>query len=877
VPRPPVNWVTFSIDGREVTAPDGAMLVDGAKYGDVEIPVFCYEPKLGQPVGACRMCLVEIEGIPKLQTACSTAVKDGMVVHTQTDRVQGAQRAVVEFLLINHPLDCPVCDKGGECPLQDITYGWGPGTSRFIEPKRHFKKPLELSPLVAIDRERCILCYRCVRFSQEISEDYQLVLLERGEHSYVGTFDGHPYVAPFSGNIVELCPVGALTSRAYRFRARPWDIEGAGTVCTMCPAQCNVTLTVRDERVMRVLGRDHDEVDDGWLCDKGRFAYQHVHVDERITEPLVREGTELMPASWEKALAAASGALKRAGARAAAVAGGETTNEEAFLLQRLLRDGLGSHHLAARPGGELPADVARALANPALQASVPDLEYAHAVLLVDCDPIDDAPVLDLRIRKGVRRNGVKVAVASARPTALDARASAVLRHAPGSAEALLVALDAALAGDDGNLGGAATASGSNAQAVRDLAGFLRDAGEDLVIVYGERAMTAQAARALLNVAVRLGLPGRAGAGLLELPSSANGRGLREAGFAPGHGPAYTPLAPPAPTSSEPDPPPSGRDARGIAEGLADGSLATVWLHHADPLRAFPDRALWERALRTAQTVIAVESVLTDTVREHADVVFPAEAYAEKEGTLVHPDGRVQRLRPAIGRPRGVRGLWQAIADVAARCGSDLGVLTGPMASAQLFAAVPFYKGLTLDEIGGRGVRWPVTEAAQNFPHPPAPGWEPAALDVPPATAATDRMLRLGTFRSLWASKEVDASPALRFLRPQQVVELSPDDAGKLGLREGDRVEVGSNGTRVEGAVRLRAAIPGGSVFIAEGTHEQPANALTESLVEVRRVAGPAEPEPSAVPAQVAPAVEGLAEAPPSAPLPIPPKPPGGDS
>ena len=281
------------------------MLVDAAKYGDVEIPVFCYEPKLGQPVGACRMCLVEIEGIPKLQTACSTPVKDGMVVHTQTDRVHDAQRAVVEFLLINHPLDCPVCDKGGECPLQDITYGWGPGTSRYIEPKRHFKKPLELSPLVAIDRERCILCYRCVRFSQEISEDYQLILLERGAHSFVGTFDGHPYVAPFSGNIVELCPVGALTSSAYRFRARPWDIEGAGSVCTLCPAQCNVEFTVRDDRVMRVLARDNADVDDGWLCDKGRYAYQYVHVDERITQPLVREGTNLMPASWEKALDAA--------------------------------------------------------------------------------------------------------------------------------------------------------------------------------------------------------------------------------------------------------------------------------------------------------------------------------------------------------------------------------------------------------------------------------------------------------------------------------------------------------------------------------------------------------------------------------------------
>ncbi len=301
--RPETNWITFEIDGRQVRAPEGAMLVDAAKHGDVEIPYFCYEPKLGQPVGACRMCLVEIEGIPKLQTSCSTPVRDGMVVNTTSDRVKQAQNAIVEFLLVNHPLDCPVCDKGGECPLQDISYGWGAGHSRFIDPKRHFKKPLELSPLVAIDRERCILCYRCVRFSQEIAEDYQLVFLERGDHTFVGTHDGRPYVAPFSGNIIELCPVGALTSTAYRFRARPWDIEGSGTVCTMCPSQCNVELTVRDDaKVVRVLARDNEEVDDGWLCDKGRFGYQSFGSPERLTSPLVRDGGFLRPVSWERAL-----------------------------------------------------------------------------------------------------------------------------------------------------------------------------------------------------------------------------------------------------------------------------------------------------------------------------------------------------------------------------------------------------------------------------------------------------------------------------------------------------------------------------------------------------------------------------------------------
>src|ERR1700733_11961368 len=261
MPRPERKTIQLTIDGREVQAIEDSMLVDAAKQGDVEIPYFCYEPKLGHPVGACRMCLVEIEGIPKLQTSCSTPVKDGMVVHTQTDRVRHAQNAIVEFLLINHPLDCPVCDKGGECPLQDITFGWGLGRSRMIDPKRHFVKPLALSPLVAIDRERCILCYRCVRFSQEIAEDYQLVFAERGADTFVSTHNGQPY----------------------RFRARPWDIEDAGGICTLCPAQCNVTFTVRDERVMRVLARDYEGnkgVDDGWVCDKGRFAYQSIHVDE---------------------------------------------------------------------------------------------------------------------------------------------------------------------------------------------------------------------------------------------------------------------------------------------------------------------------------------------------------------------------------------------------------------------------------------------------------------------------------------------------------------------------------------------------------------------------------------------------------------------
>jgi NADH-quinone oxidoreductase subunit G len=820
VPRPVKETIAFSIDGLEVNAPAGTMLADAAKYGDVEIPVFCYEPKLGQPVGACRMCLVEIEGIPKLQTACSTPVRDGMVVFTQTDRVKEAQQAVVEFLLINHPLDCPVCDKGGECPLQDITYGWGPGRSRFIEPKRHFVKPLALSPLIAIDRERCILCYRCVRFSQEISEDYQLVLQERGAHSFVSTFDGHPYVAPFSGNIIELCPVGALTSQPYRFRARPWDVEGSGSVCTLCPAQCNVEFTVRDDRVLRVLSRDHDGVDDGWLCDKGRFAYQSVHVDSRVTHPLVRADGELVPVGWQRALDAAAAALRAAGSDSGAVAGGETTNEEGFLLAHLMRGALGSSNLDSRTGGTLPRELHAALHAPALQAAVPDLEFAHVVLVLDCEPVDDAPVLDLRIRKGVRRNAVKLAVATSRPSSLDANAAATARFAPGAGEAFCVALNAALGGT-GVVEELAEAAGADAAEVTALAALLADAGDDVVIVYGERlthgARGEHAARALLNVAGRVVTASHDGSGLLELPAGCNGRGLREVGVLPNAGPGLTPVNSP------------GLDSSGIAAAAAVKQLDALYLVHVDPLRDLPERRLWTKALARAKTVIAHAAFLTEGLWEHADVVFPAESYAEKEGTITHPDGRVQRLRPAIARPDAVRGEWSVLADLCRRLDHDPGVLTGPMTSATMFAAIPFFDGLSLDELGGRGVRWPQRAQAAAWPEADT---GPFGLEAPPYAPTPNGDLRLGTFRSIWASPEVELSPALKFLRAHQRAELSPVDAQRLGVAHGDHVTVASNGSQVHAIATLRAAVPEGSVFLESGIREDSASELDAGLVEI---------------------------------------------
>ena len=822
--RPEVSQITFEIDGREVTAPEGTMLVDAAKQGDVEIPYFCYERKLGPPVGACRMCLVEIDGMPKLQTSCSTAVKEGMVVTTTSDRVKHAQEAVVEFLLVNHPLDCPVCDKGGECPLQDISYGWGGGKSRFIEPKRHFRKPLELSPLVAIDRERCILCYRCVRFSQEVAEDYQLVFLERGDHSYVGTHDGRPYVGPFSGNIVELCPVGALTSTAYRFRARPWDIEGAGSICTLCPSQCNVTFTVRDDaKVLRVLARENDEVDDGWLCDKGRFGYQAIHSKERVRAPLVRDGGALREVSWERALDEAASQLKKAGAKAAALAGGATTNEEAMLLQHVMRDGTGSPHLDSRVSGTLDPEQARVLARPDLSARVSDIDHADVVLVVETELVDEAPILDLRVRKAARRNGTRVVTLTSRPGSLDPNAAASVRFAPGAAEAALAALASQLGSQRIDVPRLETRAGAEPGAFADAADVLRDTG-DVVILWGERASHGdrgpQAIEALLAVAQALGVAGKEESGLIEVPAATNGRGLRELGVLPNltHGLTEAKEA--------------GMGAAEIGRALAEGELSALVLMDVDPLATHPERATWTAAVDRATSVIAFTGFLSEELEANATVIFPAESNAEKEGTVTHPDGRVQRVRQAIGRPGEVRPGWWVLAELADRLGAAVDMHDTPTLFEAVKKGVPFYASLTLEEIGGRGARWQDTDSASSLP-----AAEPSEerLEQPPEPPEG---MKLGAAPSLWSGPVTEHAPSLRFLAPVQRAELAPADAQRLGLSQGDEVVVTAEGQSVRAPVALRQGLPPGSVFLTAGTAEHNATALMNGVprtVELRKV------------------------------------------
>ena len=393
--------VRVTIDEREVHVAKGTGLVETALGAGIEIPVFCYEPRLGEPIGACRMCLVEIEGMPKLQAGCTLTAQDGMVVRTARTSAKAAegQNSTLEFILVNHPLDCPVCDKGGECPLQDLTFRYGPGSTRMTFSTRTMEKPIPISPTIALDRERCILCYRCTRFSEDVAEDGQLVARERGSSSYIATFQDRPYKAPFSGNVIELCPVGALTSTQYRFEARPWEIQNVPSVCGLCPVGCNITATTREGKVKRILSRNHPEIDEGWLCDKGRFGYAHLYAEDRVRDPLRKIGKRRFEElSWDDALDQAEQKL-RSGPVLLALSGSETV-EEAQALAKLVRRGLGSDAVV------LPEQTAPEL--DAYRAPLSAIRDADLVVVIGDHPVEErAPVVELWIR-AARRNGVEV-------------------------------------------------------------------------------------------------------------------------------------------------------------------------------------------------------------------------------------------------------------------------------------------------------------------------------------------------------------------------------------------------------------------------------------------------------------------------------------
>jgi NADH-quinone oxidoreductase subunit G len=486
--------VSVTIDGRQVQVPKGMGLVEAAATAGIEIPVFCYEPRLGPAVGACRMCLVEIEGLPKLQTACSTPVVDGMVVHTaqSSERAAEGQSATMEFLLLNHPLDCPVCDKGGECALQDLSFRYGDGRTRMTFRKRSLEKPVPISPTIALDRERCILCYRCTRFSQEVAEDEELTAVNRGALSMISTFEDEPYRGPFSGNVTELCPVGALTSTQYRFKARPWEYEQAASVCGLCPVGCNMTVQSRESQVQRVLSRNHPEIDRGWLCDKGRFSYSHLYSEERILVPRRRGARELEELGWEEALDELEGMIDRAKGEVVLALSGTETIELAYALAKVVRQGAASDRVV------LPEQTLDIL-DP-FRVPISALAAAEEIVVFEeCPVLERAPLVELWLKQA-RRNGARI-------TRIGP--SGDIARAPG--EAAVVCRE--LAEKDSPLG----------QQLRTA---------DRVVLLWSGGGAAGGAH-LAALAYAFGLHEKEGSGALLLPSAPDARGVAEAWSAAG--------------------------------------------------------------------------------------------------------------------------------------------------------------------------------------------------------------------------------------------------------------------------------------------------------------------------------------------------------
>ena len=748
---------TFTLDGREVSAKKGELLITAAERAGTYIPRFCYHPRM-EPVGMCRMCLVEVEG-PRgatLQPACFIEAGDGMVVDTTSEKVKKAQDGVLEFLLANHPLDCPVCDKGGECPLQDQTLAYGPGETRFIEEKRHFEKPIAISDLVLLDRERCIQCARCTRFAADVAGEAQIDFAGRGDRVEVSTFPTEPFSSYFSGNTVQICPVGALTATPYRFTARPWDLEQVESTCTACSVGCRVAVQSSQNRLTRLLGIDSEPVNHGWLCDKGRFSFESVNGDEvdngpeqptevadeavdvvpatasqvvslgasrgqflgearetgrfehgRLVEPRIRKQGELVAVSWGEALAAAAAGLsaaKRAGGAGAValIGGARLTNEAAYAWAKLAKGVIGTDSVDAQLGDGLPAQLVLGLP----RATIDEACAAPVLVTLAGDLREELPVLFLRLREAVVGGGTQLIEVASTPTSLTALAATSLRLRPGDAPLIARALtgDSAAATTLGTHPEGAAVTTDQLETARGLLAAHPD-GEGVVIVAG-RSSYAESGEVAAE-AVRVLAAGLPKAKFLPALRRGNVLGALDMGLAPGLLPGRISLdagrqrfttawgSVPAGTGL------STADILASMAGEADDGTAAAGtairalvLLGADPLDDFPDRAVAAKALGAGHFVVAVTGHPSESVDAHADVVLPCAVTHERAGTTTNIEGRVSRLGPKLSAPGFAWPDWMIAAELAAALGSDLGLASDNDLSDELTRTAPAYAGLT---------------------------------------------------------------------------------------------------------------------------------------------------------------------------------------
>ncbi|AAZ56722.1 NADH-quinone oxidoreductase subunit G [Thermobifida fusca] len=761
---PPEDLVTVTIDGFEIQVPKGTLLIRAAELLGIQIPRFCDHPLL-DPVGACRQCLVEItdmgngRGMPKPQASCTITVTDGMVVKTQLTSpvAEKAQRGVMEFLLINHPLDCPICDKGGECPLQNQALSHGQGESRFVDVKRTFPKPIPLSTQILLDRERCIQCARCTRFSAQIAGDPFIDLMERGAKEQVGIAEGQPFQSYFSGNTVQICPVGALTGAAYRFRARPFDLVSTPSVCEHCASGCAQRTDHRRGKVTRRLAGDDPQVNEEWNCDKGRWAFTYATQPDRLKHPLVRDedSRALEAASWPEALQVAARGLAAARGRVGVLTGGRLTLEDAYAYAKFARVALHTNDIdfRARPHSAEEAEfLAARVAGHGIEVTYTDLEKAPAVLLVGFEPEDESPIVFLRLRKAARKNGTRVfSIAPYASRGLTKTNGTLIPTVPG---------------------GEASAMTSLGTVAPEALEALHSPGA--VILAGERLAEVPGA---LSAVARLA--DTTGARLAWVPRRAGDRGAIEAGALPNLLPVGRPVtdavarAEVARVWAVSDlPATEGRDTAGILAAAAAGELDALVIAGVD-LDDLPDPEAARAALAKVPFIVSLE-LRASNVTDRADVVFPVAAVAEKSGTFVNWEGRGRPFGTALQVPGAMSDL-RVLAAIADEMDVHLG-LPDPAAARRELAELGAWKGTPL----------------------PTPVVRPADVAIPQpgqAVLATwDQLLGQGRMQ--------DGEPHLAGTARPAVARLSAATAAEIGLADGQTLRVEGPA----GAVRLPAVI-----------------------------------------------------------------------
>ena len=772
-PQPDPDAVSITINGRSVAARKGEYIIAAADRADEYIPRFCYHPRMSS-VGMCRQCLVEVEGPrgPMMVVSCMTPVAEGQVVRTDTPQVKRAHEGMIELLLANHPLDCPVCDKGGECPLQDQAFSHGAGESRFVEEKRHYEKPIAISDLVFLDRERCILCDRCTRFADEVAGDPLIHFTQRGNNTQVLTFPDEPFASYFSGNTVQICPVGALTAQPYRFKARPWDLEQRESTCTSCSVGCRTVVQSSRDEILRYQGVDSDPVNWGWMCDRGRFNFQSVNSGDRLGVPLMKNGDALESASWATALEEIARAMRLATAGSVAILGGARgTNEDAFMWARLA-DAIGADMRDAQVDDGLPADI---LSLP--QATIDEACSAATVILLAPDLKEELPVLHVRLRDAAVKGRIRIIEVSSQTTGLTKHAWRSVRCEPGGQSDALAAL----------LADATVSS---------------QLSSGRTVVVAGRANLAESPLHTMDAVARV-MSAVPGATVLPALRRGNVRGALTVGLAPR----------------------AGVDAAAILDAAASGKVECLVLLGCDPLSDAPDLDLVRRALAGARFVVAVDTFLSASAAR-ADVVLPAAAYGEKDGTTTNLEGRITNVARKITAHGTSRADWMIAAELMSVLGHDAGVSTIEDVQALMARSVPGFDGATAAAAAGRDgivVSAPIDHGG--------------ATAAPVPSTRNSYEFRLVLSRKLYDGAVGTAtSPSIASLAPGVAAWLNPLDLDRVGAREGANVRVSSAHSSIVLPVRASESVPRG---VAVVPHNQPGGDARElvrrsdSVVDVR--------------------------------------------